>query len=177
MLQRRSTCSCWIPQQLKEVRCQLLRLLTLFMASHIITTWWIQASSTLSFRLLRRALELHNISNAKMSQINAVAMHDEDRQDMWIREQVWYLPFIGFPPFEISELLRRFNEANSTSCAPQNASSVNDQLRHLRTWPEAAQVRQGVNAQLPIAGHVIGSSINKDIDRIQVHLYATAQNL
>ena len=131
--------------------------------------------TTLTFRLLRRALELHNRNNVKMSQINAVAMHDEDRQDTRIREQVWYLLFIGAPPFEVSELLRRFKVAKPTSSVPSNASSVNDPFRHLRPRPEAAQVRQGANVQLPIAGNAIRCPINMDIDCSKVHRHGTAQ--
>ena len=131
--------------------------------------------TTLSFRLLSRALELHNRNNVKMSQMNAVAMHDQDRQDSRIREQVWYLLVIGAPPFEVSELLSRFNETKPTSAVPSNAPSVNDPFRNLRPRPEVAQVRQGANARLPIAGKVIVSPINIDNGRSQVHRHGTAQ--
>ena len=110
-----------------------------------------------------------------MSQMNAVAMHDEYRQDTRIREQVWYLLFIGAPPFEVSELLSRFNETKPTSSVPSNALSVNDPFRNLRSQPEAAQVRQSANAQLPVAGNVIGSHIKVDNGCSQVHRLGTAQ--
>ena len=65
---------------------------------------------SLPFRLLRRILELHLVNLINPSDVSAVPLSIDDREDPRIFEHTWFLLFIGSSPNAIAENLYRLRD-------------------------------------------------------------------
>lgn len=65
---------------------------------------------TLPFRLLRRCLNLHLVNPVTEEMTSSVHLPADEREDPHLREQIWFLQFLGSSANGVAETLERFRD-------------------------------------------------------------------
>ena len=72
----------------------------------------------LSFRVLRRFLELHSVNPVSDKEMTSVPLSKVDRDNVRLMKRVWFLLLIGTPPHETAHTLLEYRVSRLISPAP-----------------------------------------------------------
>ncbi len=88
---------------------------------------------TLLFRLLRRYLHLHLVNPVTEQMANRVPLSDEEQDDPRLREQIWFLQFLGASAHGITGTLNAFRDSRTSKLGASIRKEGNKIFNNSRT--------------------------------------------